>query len=153
MKELLEQISSFGITPLALFEDDYDMLTFPRMDAGIKQGKRPKYTEYFVYPTNLLGTAKPGLYATFVATLKDGQLKFVYKLFLDNRIGDVFSPQGYATNRNMWAHAKALRTLDYGRYIFAVNGTEHELTNVPLSICVSRSGCSAKKVKAPAVTP
>ncbi len=145
-----EEISSFGITPMALFESDYAVTTFTRMDAGIEKGKKPNYVEYFGYPTSARGAGKSELYAAFVATLKDGQLNFVYKLFLDNRLGDVFTEEEYTSNRDKMRLAKAQRDLRYGRYIFAVNGEEHELANVPMLMRASRGGASAKKVKAPA---
>lgn len=147
-----EQISSFGITPMGLFESDYAVVSFDCVGEGIQQGKKPKYVMFFGYPTEARGAGKSELYAAFTATLQDGQLNFVYKLFLDNRRGDVFTQQEYDDNRAKMKLSKNQRQLNYGRYIFAVNEEEHELANVPILMRASRGGCSAKKVKAPAVT-
>jgi hypothetical protein len=91
------------------------------------------------------------MYALFVATLQNGELRFVYKLFVDNRRGDIFTQDQYDSNRAQMKLAKAQRDLRYGRYIFAVNGVEHELANVPIVMRASPGSASGKKAKMPAI--
>ena len=146
----LDQIGTFGISPLPLFDSDRQVITFTRMAVGIEGRTRRKYVHYFAYPASARGGAKPALYGVFIAKLGNGWLDFVYKLFMDNRRGDIFTAQEYTSIRGQARSSRPRRGLVYGRYILTMNGLEYVNENVPMLLRASKRSAGGRKVKGPA---
>jgi len=139
-------VGHFYITPLPLLTTDDFVHVIERMYDGTKRGKHPKYTHLFVYSN---ATEKTPPFGLFMATLRKGNLDFIYKFKLDNRDTNLVATPDFEAVRTFLATNPPLRGLDFARFFFAVDNAAHSASNVPMLGRITRGSSSLGNVKPP----
>jgi hypothetical protein len=137
-------VGHFYITPLPLLTTDDFVHVIERMYEGTKRGKHPKYTHLFVYSN---ATEKTPPFGLFMATLRKGNLDFIYKFKLDNRDTNLVAAPEFEAVRAFLATNPPLRGLDFARFFFAVDDATHSASNVPMLGRITKGSSSLGNVK------
>ena len=122
-------VTRFYVTPLPVLTTGEFIHTIERKYAGTKPGKHPKYTHLFVYAN---ATDKTPPFGLFLATLRKGNLDFIYKFKLDNRDKSLIATPDFEALRAFMATNPPIRGLAFARFYFAINTTAHSASNVPM---------------------
>jgi hypothetical protein len=137
-------VGHFYVTPLPLLTTAEFVHALERMYDGTKRGKHPKYTHLFVYSNANEKTPPFGL---FMATLRKGNLDFIYKFKLDNRDTNLVATPDFEALRAFMATNPPIRGLTFAQFYFAVDGAAHSASNVPMLGRVTRGSSALGNVK------
>ncbi|GEM_PF-1069940 len=137
-------VGHFYVTPLPLLTTDDFVHVIERMYEGTKRGKHPKYTHLFVYSN---ATEKTPPFGLFMATLRKGNVDFIYKFKLDNRDTNLIAAPEFEAVRAFLATNPPLRGLDFARFHFAIDDAAHSASNVPMLGRITRGSSSLGNVK------
>jgi hypothetical protein len=139
-------VGHFYITPLPLLTTAEFVHVLERMYDGTKRGKHPKYTHLFVYSN---ATEKTPPFGLFMATLRKGNLDFIYKFKLDNRDTNLIAAPAFEAVRAFLATNPPLRGLTFAQFYFAVDDAAHSASNVPMLGRITKSSSALGNIKPP----